>query len=494
MQGGAALTVPGGAATLARWVTAMDEELAFVPALELRRLIAERQVSPVEVTRLFLDRIEALDPRLNSYLTVAREEAMRSAKAAEEAVQRGERLGPLHGVPISLKDLEMTRGIRTTSGSLVFKDRVPDEDSVVVERVRASGAIVLGKTNTPEFGLLGHTENRLGDHCRNPWDTTRTAGGSSGGAGAALAAGLCPLATGSDGGGSIRIPASFCGVYGIKPTLGRVPRNPRPGAPLVANQLSQPGPMSRTVRDSALLMQVLAGHDPRDPASLREAPPDYVAAADREIRGLRVAWSPDFGFSAVDGEVAESSSRAAQVFEELGCALETTDMAFDSPFDPFWTLFSANVHAGSEGLLEEHGDELTWYARVCLERGARVTGAEYALALGQVDRIKAQMEGLFEGYDLLITPTMAVTAFPVGKPPGEIGGRKVDPFWEYLPFTFPINLSGHPAASVPCGLSPDGLPIGLHIVGRRGDEATVIAASAAFEEARPWAQHRPPVS
>ena len=472
----------------------MDNDLAFAPALELRRLIAEKRVSPVEVTELYLRRIDELDSRLNSYLTVTADEAIRSAKAAEEAVARGDELGPLHGVPISIKDLEMTRGIRTTSGSLVFKDRIPDADSVVVERVRQAGAVILGKTNTPAFGLLGHTENRLGDHCRNPWNTERTSGGSSGGAGAATAAGLCSLATGSDGGGSIRVPSNFCGIYGIKPTQGRVPRYSGSPVPAVANQFSQAGPMTRTVRDSALLLQVLAGYDPRDPTSLRESPADYLSAADRGIEGLRVGWTPDYGHAVVDPDVIEATSRAAHLFEELGCTVEETEVVLGPHFDAFWDMFGANFYAAYGKSLEGKTEELTWYTRETLERGASVSGATYALALGEIDQIKARVADAFERYDLLLSPTMAVPAFPVGQPPKSIAGREVDPFWGSFPFTFAINMAGHTAASIPCGFSSAKLPIGLHIIGRRGDEATVIAASAAFEQARPWAGRRPPIS
>ena len=472
----------------------MDEQMAFAPATELLQLIADKKVSPVELTELYFDRIERLDSRLNSYLTLTQDEAMETARAAEKAVVAGEELGPLHGLPISVKDLEMTKGIRTTGGSLVFKDRVPDEDSAVVERVRKAGAVILGKTNTPEFGLLGESRNRLGDHCRNPWNTERTSGGSSGGAGAALVAGLCPLATGSDGGGSIRIPSSFCGVYGIKPTQGRVPRYSGAAAPAVANQFSQSGPMSRTVADSALLLQVMAGHDRRDPTSLRETPPDFMAGLSKDVRGLRVAWSADYGYAAVDPEVVEVASRSAQVYEELGCSVEESDLAMDAPFDAFWTIFSANAYTSYGGLLESRADQLTEYARGCIENGEKMTATDYSRAVAYVDRLKAQMADLFEEYDLLLSPTMAVPAFPVGQAPAEIGGREVHPFWGYLPFTFPINMIGHPAANIPCGFSSDGMPIGLHVVGKRGDEKTVIAASAAFERARPWADRRPPVS
>ena len=471
-----------------------DSELAFAPATEMRRLIAQKQVSPVEAAEMYLSRIDELDPQLNAYLTVTRDEALRSAKAAEEAVMRGDSLGPLHGVPISIKDLEMSKGIRTTGGSLVYKDRIPDEDSIVVERVRKSGAIILGKTNTPEFGLLGSTENRLGDHCRNPWNTERTTGGSSGGAGASVVAGLCSLATGSDGGGSIRIPSSFCGVYGIKPTQGRVARYSGASAPALPNQFSQSGPMTRTVRDSALLLQVLAGHDPRDASSLRDTPPDFLAAADKGVDGLRIGWSSDFGYAVVDPQVVEVSSRAAHVFDELGCTLEEAVLTLDEPFDAFWSIFCANATVNYGRIFEERADDLTYYVRDCLEYGAKVTGGEYALALGQIDRLKSRIADLFERYDLVLSPTMAVDAFEVGQPPTEIGGKAVDSFWGFTPFTPLINMVGHPAASVPCGFSSDGLPIGLHIIGRKGDEATVIAASAAFEEARSWIQERPPVS
>ena len=472
----------------------IDENLAFTPASELAALIAGKQASPVELTALYFERIERLDGQLNAYLTLCRDEAMQAAKDAENAVMRGDALGPLHGVPISIKDLELTKGIRTTSGSLPFKDRIPDEDSIVVERVKAAGAIILGKTNTPEFGHRGTTENLLGEPCRNPWNTERTPGGSSGGAAAALAAGLCAIATGSDGGGSVRIPASFCGLYGIKPTQGRVPRYNGRAAPAVANQLSQSGPISRTVRDSAILLQALAGWDARDAGSLRDAPADYITALDRDISGLRIAWSPDFGYAAVDSEVVDVCSKAAQIFGEMGCALDESGFTLDSPQEAFRALFAVNTYASSGYLLHERGDDLTGYFRANMEYAATLTAADYAKAIGELDVVKARFDTFFEDYDLLLSPTMAVPAFEIEKHPAAIDGKEVDPFFGYLPFTYPINAIGHTAASIPCGFSSDGMPIGLHIVGRKGDEATVLAASAAFERAMPWADKRPPVS
>jgi aspartyl-tRNA(Asn)/glutamyl-tRNA(Gln) amidotransferase subunit A len=471
----------------------MSAELAFMSAVDLGRAIRDKEVSVVEVTEQFFQRIEELDPQLNSYLTLCQEQAMADARAADEAVQRGDELGPLHGIPISIKDLEMSKGVPTSLGSAVFQGRVPDIDSIVVERVKAAGAIVLGKTNTPEFGQSGTTENKLGDPCRNPWNTARTPGGSSGGAGAALAAGLCTIATGSDGGGSIRIPASFSGVFGIKPSQGRVPRYGGYGLP-ASNHFSQSGPMSRTVADTALLLQVLAGPDPRDATSMRQPPEDYSAGLDRGVRGLRMAWSGDLGYAGVDPEVARVTSQAAQVFQELGASVEETDLALEDPFPAFYDIFATGTYAAYGHLLESHRDDFTHYVRNTLEHAATLTASDFSRALLRVDQLRRQMEEFFDRYDLLLTPTMAVPAFPIGERPSVIGGKEVNPFWGYLPFTFPINMTGQTASSVPCGFSGDGMPIGLHIVGPRGAEARVLQASAAFEEAHPWNGKRPPVS
>ena len=470
-----------------------DAELALTSAADLRRLIDSRQVSIVELTELFLRRIEDLNPRLNAYLTVTGDEALESARAADQALLRGESKGPLHGIPVSIKDLEITKGVRSTMGSLIFKDHFPDQDSIVVERVRGSGAIILGKTNTPEFGFSGTTENRLGDACRNPWNIERTSGGSSGGAGAAVAAGLCTLACGSDGGGSIRIPCSFTGTFGIKPSQGRVPRYGGVGRPAY-NMSSQSGPMARTVEDAALLLQVLAGPDSRDAGCMREAPPDFAKSLDQDVRGLRLAWSPDLGYAAVDPEVKAATSKAARVFEELGCAVEEPGVTLEDPFPIFWDIFSTAGFTSYGHLLAEHRDQLTDYGRSTIERGEGMTGADLSRALNQVVQLQARMADLFERYDLLLTPSTAVPAFPVGEHPAVIGGREVIPFWGYTPFTFAFNLTMHTASSVPCGFSSDGMPIGLHIIGRRGDETTVLRASAALERVRPWADRRPPIS
>ncbi len=471
----------------------MTTDFSFTSATELRQLIDEKQVSIVELVESFYQRIGDLNPQLNAYLALCPDQALAEARAAQDAVQRGDPVGPLHGIPISIKDLEMTKGIPTTAGSAVFKDRTPDMDSVVVERVRQAGAIILGKTNTPEFGLSGTTENKLGEACRNPWNTDYTSGGSSGGAGAALAAGLCTLATGSDGGGSIRIPASFNGVFGIKPSQGRVPRYGGYGRPS-ANHFSQSGPMSRTVADTALLLQALAGPDSRDPTSMRQTPPDFSAGLTAGVRGLRIGWSADFGYAAVDPEVAKITEQAAGVFQELGAQVEDARLDIEDPFPAFWDVFATASYTSYGHMLDQHRDDFTDYGLLALEHGASVGGADISRALLRVDVLKRQFETLFDTYDLLVTPTMAVPAFPIEQRPTEIGGKPVEPFWGFLPFTYPINMTGQTASSVPCGFSNNGMPIGLHIVGPHGAEAKVLQASAAFEQARPWADKRPPVS
>ena len=473
-------------------------ELAFAPAYELRELLDSRKVSSVELTEMFLGRIEELNPVLNAYLTVCGEEAVEAARRADKRI--GRRKGkskskldsPLLGIPVSIKDLELTKGIRSTMGSLAFRNYVPEIDSITSERVRHSGAVILGKTNTPEFGLLGTTENRLGDACRNPWNIDRTSGGSSGGAAAALGGGLCALATGSDGGGSIRIPASFCGVYGIKPTLGRVAKFGGVGN-ASPNFTSQSGPMARNVRDAATFLQELAGYDSRDVNAMREEPPDFAAGLDEGVKGLKVAWSVDLGYAAVDPEVARIAREGARVFEELGCEVEEPTISLQHPIEYFMTIFSTGAYVSYKELWEKQRLLLTSYVRGNMALGESVTGEEFVKAMYAYQRLRSQADDVMQDYDLLLTPTMSVPAFRVGQHPRVIGGQSVDPRLGYMPYTPVFNLTGQPAASVPCGFTEDGMPIGLHIVGRRGDEATVLRASAAFEAARPWVGLRPPV-
>ena len=473
-----------------------DHDLAFAPAWRQAELVRRRDVSPVELVTLYVRRIERLDPTLRAFITVCADQALAMAKEAEAQVLAGRDLPLLHGVPVSVKDLEATRGIRTTLGSRVFRHTVPDSDTVVVERVRRAGAIIIGKTSTPELGvsLAAVTDNALVGTCRNPWNLECTTGGSSGGAAAAVAAGLCALAVATDGGGSIRIPASFCGVVGLKPSQGRVPRAGGLGR-AEPNQFSQSGPISNDVRDAALLLQALAGPDPRDPsAELREAPSDFLGALDRGIRGVRCGWSADFGHGAIDPEVEAVAHQAAWVFEDLGATVEETGIRLAPGLaEHFWTIYGANLSAAYGHLLDMQPTELGDDARTLLERGRAITGAQYARSLRVVHELRLQMDETMRRYDLLLTPTTAVTAFPPEQRPRIIGGRQVDAVTGIYPCTFPINMTGQPAMSVPCGMLR-GLPVGVQLIGRRGDEATVLRAAAAFERARPWNQWRPPLA
>src|SRR3990170_3812674 len=466
------------------------DELAFLPATALAAAIRSRQLSPVEATQAVLERIDRLNPRLNAYLTVCHEEALTAAREAEAALARGDDPGPLHGVPVSIKDLTCTRGIRTTHGSVLLIDHVPDHDAPVVESLRQAGAVIVGKTNTPEFGLVGTTENLLGDACRNPWDPERTSGGSSGGAGAAVAAGLAPLAQGSDGGGSIRIPSGFCGVFGLKPTYGRVPRDAPCGG---WSTLSVIGPMTRTVADAALMLDAMAGQHPRDPLSVPKPSRPFAEAMRGDIKGLRVAWSPDLGFAAVDPEVGSLAEAAARRFQDLGCTVQEDDPGISDPIADrsFANITAAYDAAQFEGLSAEQEGLLADYSRAFIKYGRQVTAVQHVQAIQRRWVLWSKTRDFFQRYDLLLTPALAVPAFPVGQEPKKIDGREIGPFG-WSPFTAPFNLSGQPAASVPCGWTADGLPVGLQIVGRPNDEATVLRAAAAFEVAQPWHDRIPP--
>jgi aspartyl-tRNA(Asn)/glutamyl-tRNA(Gln) amidotransferase subunit A len=467
-----------------------SDEFAFMTAVDMAAAVRSKEVSPVEVTRAILERIDRLNPRLNAYLTVCHDEALAEAASAEQAVARGDDLGPLHGVPVSIKDLTRTRDIRTTGGSLVYKDFLPDEDAVTVERLRRAGAIVVGKTNTPEFGLIGTTENRLGDPCRNPWDTDRTTGGSSGGAGAAIAAGLGPIALGSDGGGSVRIPSGFCGLFGIKPTIGRVPHHGGivPGWPTLA--LS--GPMARTVEDGALMLDVIAGPDACDPFSLPAPGMSFRESLDGGVSSLRVAWTPDLGFAAVEPEVRRITADAAHRFADLGCDVEEAAPELDDEavMNIFVPIAFADEAAGIGQIYDEQTDLLCDYTRLTVEMGRRITGVQYVEAMGKRFELWARVRDFFHAYDLLLLPTLACPAFPHYQWPTVIDGREVRPF-AWMPFTMPFNLTGQPAASVPCGWTDEGLPVGLQIVGRPFDEVTVLRAAAAFEAVWPWQDRKP---
>ncbi|MGH2560447.1 MAG: amidase [Thermomicrobiales bacterium] len=466
------------------------DAICWRSATELIAHYRDRSLSPVEVTDAILRRIDRLNPLLTAYITVTPELALKQARVAEAAYQPGGSPGPLAGIPISIKDLTPTKGIRTTRGSLIDPDWVPDDDPPFVERVLAAGAVMLGKTNTPEFGWKGDSGNRIAGPTHNPWRQGRTAGGSSGGAAAAVAAGLGPLAQGSDGAGSIRIPCGFCGIFGIKPSFGLIPQYP----PSAVGDLSHLGPITRTVRDAALMLTVTAGADARDRLSWTSGIDYLTSMAGGAIAGLRVAWSPDLGYAPVEPAVREATEVAARRFIDLGCVVEEATPELLDPWDivhPIWSAGMAGLHATN---LDEVRDKLDPGRLAVIEQGQTYSAVDLANAFQRRNTYAEGMHRFMESYDLLLTPTLPCTAFPAGDDhPGQIAGQQTT-YLNWTPFTYPFNLTGQPAATVPCGVDGDGLPVGLQIVGRWHDDVTVLRAAAAFEEVAPWAYHRPDFS
>ncbi|RFC75180.1 amidase family protein [Streptomyces sp. AcE210] len=476
---------------------AARDELCRLPATELAIRIRKLEVSPLEAVDAVLDRMADIDTTLNAYCTSVPDLARDSARRIGERLARGESVGPLAGVPVGVKDLITTRGIRTTSGSPAYEDFVPDEDDVVVERVVAAGAVVLGKTNATEFGYSAVGHNPLFPATRNPWNTRLTPGGSSAGSAAAVAAGLGPVALGSDGGGSVRVPAAHCGLVGFKAAMGRVPvwpgcRDERFAGVSGWESLEHIGPLTRTVADAALMMSVLAGPDPRDRHSIPCGDVDWTAVpADGGVAGLRVAYSADLGYLAVDPEVRRVVGEAVGVLEkDLGCRVEAVDPGWGDPAEAFAALIAADTDlTGMRHLIEEHGARMSPHLVAMMQR--RWTAEEFTDANMVRKAIVNRMARLMSTYDVLVTPTTAVSAFEVGiQGPTVIDGRKVrDTAW--TGFTFPVNLTGQPAVSVPAGWTRDGLPVGLHIVGRHLADAQVLSVAAAFERAAPWAHRWP---
>lgn len=466
-------------------------DLCFTPATELAGLVRSRDLSPVHLTRTILDRIAGVNSLIHSFLTVAGDLALEHAQAAEARLMRGSLLSAVDGIPYSIKDLEPTAGVRTTFGSKWFEDNVPSEDGAVAGRLRRAGGILLGKTNTPHFGYKDMCDNLLGPPCRNPWKLDRTSGASSGGAGAAVAAGLGPLAQGSDGGGSIRIPASLCGVFGLKPSFGRVPYHPNPDYWAARSHM---GPMTRTVRDAALLLSVIAGPDTRDPLSIDALPDNYVAACDGDLKGSKVAWSPDLGYAAIDPEVRAIVERAAGRFSELGCIVEAPAIRWPDPRGFHKVIYEVGLASRLVDRARERPDWIEPTLMQIVLNGSTVSAIDHGKALLARTAFYSAVRQFFEEYDLLLTPTMPVAAWSVEpgvhEGPRQIGERSSTMF-DRIAFTCPFNLTGHPAASVPCGFTKEGLPVGLQIIGRHHADAAVLRAAAGFESIQPWAQHRP---
>ncbi|MEO8630690.1 MAG: amidase family protein [Betaproteobacteria bacterium] len=450
-------------------------------------MIRAKTLSPVELMNATLARAETLNPLLNFICTPTYDKALQSARQAETAVMRGEAFGILHGVPATIKDLSYTKGVRTMGGSNIYRDRIPDIDHLHVERLRAAGAISIGKTTVPELGWKGNGDSPVTGITHNPWKHGMNAGGSSAGAAVCAAAGVGALHQGSDGAGSVRMPAAFCGVYGLKPSFGRIPYWPMPNNGLI----SHVGPLTRTVTDAALMLQAMAGPDDRDMTSIASAPEDYLAHLGDGIAGLRVAYSPDLGYLKVDAEVAVLVEKAAAVFQELGCVVDQVSPQWGDPIALEHCHFASN-YAGMLGhLLARWAEQMDPGLVAIIRHGMTYTAADYTAAQGQRLLYYDKVCAFFERYDVLLTPSLSVTAFDAK--------YLIPPHWEQHPwdwlrwagFSYPFNLTGLPAATCPCGFAPSGLPVGLQIVAARGQDLRVLQASRAFEQARPWAHRRP---
>lgn len=469
-----------------------DLALAFAPATELRRLIRDREVSPIEVVEGVLRRVERVNPVVNAYCTVAAEQALAAAREAEAAIVRGDVLGPLHGVPVAVKDMSLTAGIRTTFGSRLYAEYVPTEDSLDVARLKQAGAIVVGKTNTPEFAAGPNTLNALFGATRNPWDLERSAGGSSGGSAVALACGMAPLANGGDLGGSLRIPASVCGVVGFRPSPGRVPMYP---SAWTSESFLVVGPMARTVRDVGLMLAATAGPDDRVPISLDEPGTVFEAAAEGGVRGLRLAWSADLGISRVDPEVSGIVEAACRRFEDAGCSVEAAAPEIGEIRPMVATYRALGTAAGVPDLLDRADEVDNPLLREFLKRPRELTGLQIAQAAIDHSRYVERMMAFFRRHDLLVTPTTPTAAYMLDQMyPPEIDGEPVASAIDAMLVTYAITMAGLPAISVPAGFTAAGLPVGMQIVGGRHAEALVLRAAAAFEELAPWADRRPPVA
>jgi len=470
----------------------MHPDLCFLSATELTRLIRTREVSCEEVMRAHLEQIERVNPMVNAIVTLLPERALDGARMADATIASGQPVGPLHGLPVAHKDLLVTKGIRTTFGSPIYQDFVPDTDAILVERLRAAGAITIGKTNTPEFGAGSQTFNPVFGATRNPWDLTKTCGGSSGGAAVALACGMMPLADGSDFGGSLRNPASFCNIAGFRPSAGRVPSWPTVNAWFSLPVL---GPMARTVEDLALMLSATAGPDARAPISINESGSVFAGPLARDFRGLRVAWSRDLGGLPVDTRVTEALSSGRRVLEAIGVQVEDADPDLADADEVFRVLRAWNFETSFGALLKTQRhlmkDTVIWN----IEEGARLTGAQVGGAELKRTELYHRVRRFMEQYAFLAAPVVQVPPFDVNQPwVTEINGEKMHTYLDWMKSCYAISATGLPAVSVPCGFTRDGLPVGLQIVGRHQDDFGVLQLAYAFQQQTALWKRRPPVA
>jgi amidase len=472
-------------------------DLCYTPAHVIATLVMTNKVSPTEVVKTFIERIEKINPGINAYCTVVEEAALRAAGKLEDQMRAGLTPGPLAGVPVSIKDVTLTKGIRTTFGSLLYKDYVPEVDSLVVERLKAAGAMILGKTNTPEFAAGGSTYNDLFGPTRTPWNTAYNSGGSSGGSAAAVAAGLCALAEGNDLGGSLRIPASFCGIVGMRPSPGRIPFYPND---LYWDTLSLEGPMARSVDDLALMFDVMAGPDKRSPVALMPQEESYFVSVkqgrDRKCN-LKVAWSDNLNLTPVDHEVLAVARQSIKIFEQLGCTVTEACPDFSGLQETAAVLRGVRYAALYQDQLEKQeflelvNPNIIGNAR----QGLALTAAAIARADQHRSRLWQQMLEFFEQYDLIAVPTVPIKPFPADTTyPTEINGQKMKSYIDWIMLTYAFSVSGLPAISIPCGLTKDGFPVGLQLAGKPGGERELLIAAACFEQHGPWQSRKPPLN
>jgi aspartyl-tRNA(Asn)/glutamyl-tRNA(Gln) amidotransferase subunit A len=461
--------------------------IGFMPATEWAAKIRAKELSPVEATRALLERITALEPKVNAFAHLAADHAMDAARAAEKALMGGERLGRLHGVPVTIKDLVWLKDMPMESGSLTGKGYQPPEDSPIVPRLRAEGAIVIGKTTTSEFGWKGVSQSPLTGITHNPWKHGMNAGASSAGAGAAAAAGFGPLHQGSDGAGSIRMPSHFCGVFGMKPSFGRVPYYPVGTGDLT----SHIGPMTRTVADGALMLEVMAGPHHLDYTTLEAWPQAYAARLGEGIKGKKIAFSPDLGVARVDPDVAALVKAAAGRFSELGAHVEDVSIQWGKPGPELIRFFWPAHQSHRVALLERWENQLDPGLVACVRDGAKFSVTQYQVMRERKLRYIEDIHRWFEDWDFLLTPSVSVAAFPAEKLMPDHWPSHPWDWISWAEFSYPFNMSWNPAASVPCGFNADGLPVGLQIVGKRFDDLGVLQAAAAFEAVQPWAAKRP---
>jgi aspartyl-tRNA(Asn)/glutamyl-tRNA(Gln) amidotransferase subunit A len=458
----------------------MSAEFDTMSAMEMRRRIAAKEISPVDLTKRALAKAEGAQSTLNAFYHLMPEEALAAAKVAEDAVMKGAPLGAIHGIPFSAKDLMAVKGVGYASGSLTMKSNVATVDAPAVERARAAGGILIGKTTTSEFGCKPVGDSPLTGITRNPWNLDKTPGGSSAGAAASVAAGITPFALGTDGGGSVRIPSAFTGLFGLKGQFGRVPVWPTSATPTLAHV----GPLARSVKDAALLFSVVAGFDRRDPFGVAGPVPDVLGAAGASVTGLRIAYSPTFGYARPDPEVVKLTDKAARTFESLGCRVELVENVFESDPADLWTAeFYAGVGIRLRSFMENQRDFLDPAVADVLEPALSQDMRDYYTKVFARYALRDTLRTFFEKYDLLISPVIPVSSLDAGKNiPDALTDRNLVS-WVY--YTYPFNLTGQPAASVCAGLAPDGMPVGLQIVGRSHCEDDVVRAAAAFERSQP---------